>query len=434
MLFPIVLQYINKWNITIWKPVKSFNTSHPSIDKYLEKYLTIKNSQNKELNIAQRRETNGIYYTPTFNVSYHINDNGVKFVITKISHGQYRIDYHGDCIKDIIYPLFDKVLEENTFKITNFYIGFYLKKYFTNNKNLNIPLKISSDNKYYECVKNVRYEINDDSGVKFGIKEIGIETYEIYYTGDCLKDVIPLFSVDQEKLQVIKNISVSYMNSNGCHYVKTLHTSNHISDIVIDSTILCNIYKDIDTFYSKKDYYIARNKPFKRCYLFSGLPGTGKTSLIQEIAIKYRLNILYVKLVGFSIQKLLTDLRNADNTVIVFEDLSHEILLNASKDQIKKDEYIQGLSTDDILNLFDGIISPFTNNLIFITSNDLSGISKAVLRPGRIDYHIQFTYASKEQVTKIFEKYNVQETKLDKYIGKFTTSEIINKIQLKEIN
>lgn len=171
----------------------------------------------------------------------------------------------------------------------------------------------------------------------------------------------------------------------------------------------------------------------KRSYLLSGLPGTGKTSLIQDIAVKYSKDIYYIKLEGFSLSGMIKTISSAcTDSIIVFEDLSYELLLDIS-DTKNNNNGGNKISSQDLLNLFDGMISPFHKNLIFITSNDLTGISKAMLRPGRIDYHIEFTYATKEQVNKIFDKYNITETKPEKYVGKFTTAEILNKIELKEI-
>lgn len=313
----------------------------------------------------------------------------------------------------------------------------YLIKYLTTYYKKYTQLTIWEKRQYHPQA-NVYYTILD-KGVKFSaiyVKENTSSYYKILYSGDYFRDLLPLFEKGKGKGDNHTK-HIKYTTHTNSVIVNWLYTDNHISSVVLDDNVLNNLYKDIDNFYSKKDQYRAKNKRFKRSYLFSGLPGTGKTSLIEEIAIKYKKHILYIKLIGFNLSNLLDKISLNHGYIIVFEDLSQDILLNASKSTTtsNKEETTKGLSTDDILNLFDGMISPFDDNLIFITSNDLSGISKAMLRPGRIDYHIEFTYASKEQVDKIFEMHDIKadDKEKAKYIGKFTTAEILNKIEIKQI-
>lgn len=322
--------------------------------------------------------------------------------------------------------------------VNNVHISNYIKHYIKNNIDIYHKYSYDEYRKTYYILPNVYYRIKD-KGYKFSVMYVETQNntsyHKILYSGNYEKELMPFLKESTPATLRIRYLECpdSYGKITG-----SLHSENHKSNVILDDKVVSNLYEDIDTFYSQEEDFKSRNKKYKRCYLFSGLPGTGKTSLIEEIAIKYKKDIVYVKLEGYSFKTLINALSVNNSTIIVIEDLSQEVLLNAAKENKceesdKKTTVTKGLSTNDLLNLFDGMVSPFHDNLIFITSNDLTGISKAMLRPGRVDYHIEFTYASKEQVKKIFDKYNVKDTKPDKYIGKFTTAEILNKIQLKEI-
>lgn len=376
-----------------------------------------------------------------------------------IINDYYNINYNIRLLLTMLYPLVSSYLSaipftfyttEKEYTINSYSIEFrvYVEDYFSKNIKHYNQLAISHNfsGYTYSYNKDIWYKI-EDNGYKFSFmtsvnKNNSIVYHKILYSGD-YKDLYNLFkkhySDNYDNYDTKENITITYSSREGDTKCGKLKCTKDIeSTVILDDAILNNLYTDIDKFYSTKNEDAKKNKRRKRCYLFNGLPGTGKTSLIEDIAVKYKKDIAYLKLEGFSFANLMNAIRNFNNRIIVFEDLSHEVLCNASKvststSENDKQQQQNGLSTQDLLNLFDGIISPFDENLIFITSNDLSGISKAMLRPGRIDYQIEFTYASKEQVNKIFNKYNIKDTKPDKYIGKFTTSEIINKIQINEI-
>ena len=60
----------------------------------------------------------------------------------------------------------------------------------------------------------------------------------------------------------------------------------------------------------------------------------------------------------------------------------------------------QKVCTSELLNMLDGLMVN-EGVITFMTANNISGIPKNLLRPGRIDKFIEFSYCIKEQVIDI---------------------------------
>ena len=67
----------------------------------------------------------------------------------------------------------------------------------------------------------------------------------------------------------------------------------------------------------------------------------------------------------------------------------------------KGDEHKNMITFSGLLNTLDGIF--YKRGLItFITTNYPERLDKALIRPGRIDYKMTFTYATKAELKMIF--------------------------------
>ena len=54
--------------------------------------------------------------------------------------------------------------------------------------------------------------------------------------------------------------------------------------------------RDLETFLADRDFYARIGLPYRRGYLFSGKPGTGKTSLINALSATFDRDLYYVNL------------------------------------------------------------------------------------------------------------------------------------------
>jgi len=148
-----------------------------------------------------------------------------------------------------------------------------------------------------------------------------------------------------------------------------------------------------------RQWYKEHGIPHKRGYLFYGVPGSGKTSLIQAVAGKFQYNICSVHLT----HPRLTDdsLREAVNqapkrSLLVFEDV--DAMFGKNREKLIQDS---PLTFSGLLNSIDGI-GKADGQIFILTTNHREHLSPALIRNGRADVHVQFRFASDEQIAGMF--------------------------------
>jgi len=159
-----------------------------------------------------------------------------------------------------------------------------------------------------------------------------------------------------------------------------------------------DILSDINNFMSSENIYIKRGIKYKRNYLLYGPPGTGKTSFITAIASMYNLDIFMVNFGGgisdSSFIKIIS--RIPKKSLLVLEDI--DCLFSHDR------ENKTNVSFSTILNTLDGFACK--NRLItFMTTNHKDKLDVALIRPGRIDYIFELTYANRNQMNEMYSSY-----------------------------
>jgi predicted AAA+ superfamily ATPase len=143
---------------------------------------------------------------------------------------------------------------------------------------------------------------------------------------------------------------------------------------------------------------LGRNKTIG--ILLEGPPGTGKSSLIQALASKYKKDIYYVDFSPKegSFSSILSAVSGLPkNTFIVMEDIDcYECTHKRDEDASKSSQ----LAT--ILRMIDGIDLP-DNSIVFATTNNVDILDEALTRPGRFDVRIHMGFADKCMAQKMIE-------------------------------
>lgn len=158
--------------------------------------------------------------------------------------------------------------------------------------------------------------------------------------------------------------------------------------------------EDLDDFLrpEHKQWFIERNIPYKRCYLFYGVPGSGKTSLLSVIAGMYKMCICYLTPTSEGIND--ETLRNAiqrlpKKAVLVIEDV------DALFTRDRQHRTNNGLTFSGMLNALDGV-GMALGQVIVLSTNFRDRLDPALIRNGRVDKHIKFDYIQPPEIQKMF--------------------------------
>ncbi|CAN1814044.1 Protein HYPER-SENSITIVITY-RELATED 4, partial [Linum perenne] len=157
--------------------------------------------------------------------------------------------------------------------------------------------------------------------------------------------------------------------------------------LAMDAEMKNMVLKDLDRFLKRRDYYRKVGKAWKRGYLLYGPPGTGKSSLIAAMANYIHFDIYDLELTQLSgnseLRRLL--IATPNRSILVVEDIDCTIDL-----QDRERVTLSGL-----LNFIDGLWSSCGDERIIVfTTNHKEKLDPALLRPGRMDLHINLSYCT----------------------------------------
>ena len=230
---------------------------------------------------------------------------------------------------------------------------------------------------------------------------------ELTIEGDykCINDFIKNSIESITKCRFQNDVLIIYRSGyNSWNETKKL-TDRNIDTVYLNSDTKKELIDDITQFYNNdsKNIYEMLNINHNRIYMFYGLPGTGKTTLIKSLASLFKKNIAYLvikKDLEFdNLYNLMERLPN--DTFIVLEDVDALF----SEDRQQK----SGITFSAFINVFDGITSS-KDIVVFMTTNNLNSIDKAIIR--RVSYFMEFKYATKDQIRQMFDAFYPQFSKL----------------------
>lgn len=207
--------------------------------------------------------------------------------------------------------------------------------------------------------------------------------------------------------EITRKGKVNVFEWNAAHMfwqMTTTISARPIESVVLPCATKDKLLTDLEEFLGAdtRQWYQEHGIPHKRGYLFYGVPGSGKTSLIQAIAGKFEYNICYVHLT----HPRLTDdsLRTAVNqapkrSLLVLEDV--DALFGRNREKLVKDS---PLTFSGLLNSIDGI-GKADGQIFILTTNHRERLSPALIRNGRADVHIHFAFATDEQISGMFRRF-----------------------------
>ncbi|KAL1968224.1 hypothetical protein VTN77DRAFT_2059 [Rasamsonia byssochlamydoides] len=216
--------------------------------------------------------------------------------------------------------------------------------------------------------------------------------------------------------------------------------SRDISTVIFDKEKKQALLKDINEYLHPhtRRWYANHGIPYRRGYLFSGAPGTGKTSLTSALAgifglDIYVLNLLDPNLNESQLMRLMSEI--PPRCIVLLEDVDAAGLtrpdngdssqgprnqrrrrgVNTQPDGNDLMSLIQpsaannnsgpapgvSISLSGLLNAIDGVSSP-EGRILIMTTNSPEALDKALVRPGRVDMHVVFELPSREEMRELF--------------------------------
>lgn len=165
---------------------------------------------------------------------------------------------------------------------------------------------------------------------------------------------------------------------------------------IFSQTVQTQIDTSIYALVRYTDMVKASGIPLKRGVLLEGPYGTGKTLVsytTAQLAVENGWTFLSVDRAA-GLKQALEFARRYMPAVVFAEDIDREVYGEE-----------RTVALDDVLNVIDGLESKSTEIMVVLTSNHVENISKAMLRPGRLDAVIRVEAPDAEAVQKLLRVY-----------------------------
>lgn len=222
------------------------------------------------------------------------------------------------------------------------------------------------------------------------------------------KDARVLHGFCQELIKESERTQAGFVNVFEWHptqqfwQAKVICPARRMDSVVLDEGVKERLLADIEEFLADdtRRWYKEHGIQHKRGYLFFGVPGSGKTSLVQAIAGHFKHNLCHLHLTHPN----LTDesLRAAVNqsprhSLLVFEDI--DAIFGRDREKLLNDSV---LTFSGLLNALDGV-GKAEGQIFVLTTNHRDRLNPALIRNGRADLHIEFAYATDHQILSRFQ-------------------------------
>lgn len=158
-------------------------------------------------------------------------------------------------------------------------------------------------------------------------------------------------------------------------------------------------FENIKRWKDSRDWYFDHTIQWRMGGLLKGLPGTGKTSFVRAVAQTLDFPIMIMDLPSMSNRDLTGAWHEALNMapcIVLFEDVDR--LFDDNKEFHVSDQAFSmrdPVSLDALLNCISGV-EPSEGIITIATANKPEKLDPALLRPGRLDFKVEFAVPTVE--------------------------------------
>lgn len=246
--------------------------------------------------------------------------------------------------------------------------------------------------------------------IGYGYKNLSIRIFftELDWAKDWFRSTLEEIKKNEEQASLWMNMGGEW-NYFGKLRERPIHTVN------LPGNMKESLIEDLQTFGEAEDKYRERGIPYRRGYLFYGLPGTGKTSCALALAQHLKKDIRYLSLSSGITDKDLTNLirRCGDDDILLIEDVDAatkavQARVETTPEKSEEDtvEAAKTVTLSGVLNAIDGVMTP-DGLVVILTTNHYDRLDPALLRKGRIDVHTEFPYATADVAEAIIQRVSI---------------------------
>lgn len=202
-----------------------------------------------------------------------------------------------------------------------------------------------------------------------------------------------------------------------------IHINKNMDNVFINKNIKNRIKDTLNSFLKSENLYKKLGIPYKKGYIFHGIPGTGKSSLVYAISSYTKRNIYNINLStthGKKLENMITSIPSG--SIVAFEDadeglkdLKRNLKEKSLDNKTNSDNKIDTSNEDDndlsfsfspiklttILNILDGY-NTLHDCIVIMTTNKIEDLDNAIIRPGRIDHKFEINYPDKEVINEMY--------------------------------
>lgn len=182
-------------------------------------------------------------------------------------------------------------------------------------------------------------------------------------------------------------------------------TPRKMNSVILPDGVAEVILERLREFIAERAWYQEMGIPYHLGMLFHGIPGSGKTSIIGALAGELKMNLYILSLAN----KDLNDEQFAclisevpPNSFMVLEDVDSA---PAARTREPNQPLVPtALTLAGILNTLDGFMAS-EGSIVLMTTNHRDLLDPALIRPGRVDFEVEFTTATRIQLLRLYQRF-----------------------------